>query len=551
MRILGIDLGSTSIKLVEVDSAFGRYEIHDYHEIPITTDTLALEALSQFIKQLPKKPDRMISCLKTRQTTLRNLILPTKDRKSIQSAVGFELEDEIPVSLENSFYDYSILNQSKSGTELHIAATLKATIQSEIQHWHTAGVEPDYFTTEAWAYRTYLNRVLSPNDKQHPILLAHLGHERSVLYVHWRGKPILCHELNWGGANLTKAICVRYQIPIEQAEQAKLDHGFVIYTQDHKNLTPEQIEFSNTLLTPIQNLITEIRQINLATKAICEERIHQIHITGGTALLPGLLQTLSEGTNLPVHLSKGISSAAPSGITYAETADAKFLLPTALALSIVGQDRNAVINFRKGVFAKIGGAARELNWKILRRPLIAASIVFVSLYSSLFIQSMVYKSRLKSIDTKLEQTIRRFFGVVSNSQIKNYIKNPKSLKVNVDKELAKTRHLSKLLTPNSHSPVNYLKTLSSTISKNTIVDLTVFQIGAAPKSSYLNNDPQNVSLSFVFSNPQTADALTGLLEKKFKPFNKSSVEETTLKDGAGKKWKLTLSGTPTEDMYGN
>ena len=32
MRIVGIDLGTSSIKAVEVDSAFGRFEIHDYHE---------------------------------------------------------------------------------------------------------------------------------------------------------------------------------------------------------------------------------------------------------------------------------------------------------------------------------------------------------------------------------------------------------------------------------------------------------------------------------------------------------------------------------------
>ena len=63
--------------------------------------------------------------LKTRQVTFRNLQLPTRDKKAIQSGVGFELEDELPFSIENAAYDYSIISQSKAGTQVHVAATLK------------------------------------------------------------------------------------------------------------------------------------------------------------------------------------------------------------------------------------------------------------------------------------------------------------------------------------------------------------------------------------------------------------------------------------------
>ena len=96
MRIIGIDVGSSSIKAVEMDSAFGRHEIHDYHEAPIQMDLSIQEVLEKFIKGLAKTPDRIIVALKPNQSTFRNLQLPTRNKKAIQSGIGFELEDELP-----------------------------------------------------------------------------------------------------------------------------------------------------------------------------------------------------------------------------------------------------------------------------------------------------------------------------------------------------------------------------------------------------------------------------------------------------------------------
>src|SRR5258708_2174254 len=113
MRILGIDLGSTSIKAVELDSAFGRYEIHDYYEYPVAAGTDLNLALTQLMGSLPKQPDRVAIALRSGQVTFRNLRLPTRDRKSIQAGVGFELDDELPFSMDKAVYDYSILSQAK------------------------------------------------------------------------------------------------------------------------------------------------------------------------------------------------------------------------------------------------------------------------------------------------------------------------------------------------------------------------------------------------------------------------------------------------------
>src|SRR4051812_42415285 len=154
MRILGIDLGSTSVKAVEVESSFGRYEIREYYEQKVEQNpdgTGAQLALARLVHGLPKQPDRFAAALKTGQTTFRNLKLPTRDRKAIQSAIGFELDDELPFAIEDAVYDYVNLSQDKTGSNVHVAVALRKTALESLALWESAGVDVDMLTTEASA----------------------------------------------------------------------------------------------------------------------------------------------------------------------------------------------------------------------------------------------------------------------------------------------------------------------------------------------------------------------------------------------------------------
>src|SRR5687767_4984321 len=101
MRILGIDIGSSSIKAVELESAFGRFDIRDYHELPNLENTPE-KVVQQLVSKLSKTPDRIIVSLPYKSTTFRNLQLPTRDKKAIQSGIKFELEDELPFPSDSS-----------------------------------------------------------------------------------------------------------------------------------------------------------------------------------------------------------------------------------------------------------------------------------------------------------------------------------------------------------------------------------------------------------------------------------------------------------------
>jgi general secretion pathway protein L len=570
MRILGIDLGSTSIKAVEIDSAFGRFEIHDYHEHRIEEGEAPALAINRLLQALPKIPDRIAVALPTRQLTFRNLRLPTRDRKAIQASVGFELDDELPFPLHKALYDYSVLSQSKQGTEVHVAATLRPNVAHLLETWSQAGVDPDLLTSESWAYRTLLNRVLPLTEQNEPILLAQIGDQRTTLYVHWRGTPILAREIPWGGNDLTQAIARKYDLPPEQAKSAKLDHGFVVTDSRKGDLTAEQAEFSETLMTPIRELISEFRQAEFTCKNITHHSFSRIYLGGGTVLLPGFAKVIEESFSIPTKPLRGLSSLSTSGVTYSDHSDSVFLLAASIALCLVGTDRASQINFRKEEFAK-KGQSRELNFNTLKRPLLAAGAIGLSLFASMVAETNIYNSRLQETDIQLEKALRSFFGSISESGIRTYKSNTNSLRTAINKELNKQREIARLTQPNPHSPLDFLKRLSAAIPKevgtNGLVDVIQFQVGSAPTASYLSTPAPSatsapgsagttgdtaVSLTFVVPTQQTAEKLAELLigpNLRISSIQKGKAEEITAPNGT-KSWKVTFTGKPTEESYG-
>lgn len=548
MRILGIDVGTTSIKAVELESAFGRYDIREYYEHPLELGINPVLAITRLIQALPRKPDRVVLALKAGQVTFRNLQLPTRDRKAIQAGVNFELEDDLPFSMENAAFDFSILNQNKQGTYLHVTATLKKYLVASLSQWLEAEVDPDLITTEGWAYRTLFNRILSPPEQEEPVLLAHLGGERSILHVHWKGAPILTREISWGGKDLTQTIAAKYGIPFDQAEHAKLDHGFVVPEGQRDQVTQEQIEFSDILMQPVLTLLSEIRQAELTSKSITRRNLKKVVVAGGTSLLPGLSKVIEENLRVPVSPLLSLSSIATSGVTYTEHTDAVFVSAVSLALCLVGSERSSVINFRKRDFSKKGQAS-QLSLANLRRPLMGLAAVIVCFIISLVVQSLSYKDRIKRVDDDLTRSLKRFFGAgLGASATRTYLSDTAALKTAINKELGKQRELALLLGPNPHSPLDFVKDLSSSVPKEIVVDMTKIQVGASPSTPYSSSAEQSTNLTFVVSNSGAADRLAKILEGKVKGLKKGSLEETPF--GDGKKFKVTFTGNPTEAAYG-
>lgn len=553
MRILGIDIGSSSVKAVELDSAFGKFEVHDYYELQIEPGDDPAQITARLMGSLSREPDKVVATLPSSLVTFRNLKVPTRDKKAVQAAVTFELEDDLPFDMDDAAVAHSVLSNDArgSGAQVHIAATLKRHLVRRISELQAVGVDPDVITSEAWAFRTYVNRAIAKDLQERPLVLVVIGSRRTTLYVHHRGVPVLSRDIDWGGEDITAAIQERYGVSREEAEKAKLDNGFVLPPSQRSEATAEQIEFSDVIRKALDRLLMEIRQTDLTCKHVTHEHLRTVYLSGSTSLLPGLRQLIEEENNVTTTQLQALSALSSSGVTYSEQTDAAHLHAVAAALCMAGPDRAQLINLRKGEFAKEGKGS-GLSLENLRKPLIGLGVVTASLIISLSVQSQVYESRLQDLDDRLETSMRSFFGGLSRSAKKTYLASPSKLKSAISDDLSVQRKIAELGSPNPHAPLDFLKTLSSSIPKSLTLDLTSFEVGLGESASYDPKSPGKAAFTFVVKEKESVAALTSALGSVLSGIKASKPEEVKWPhDENAKGWKVTVSGTPKSEAFGD
>jgi general secretion pathway protein L len=548
MRILGLDIGAVSVRAVEFDSSFGRYDVHEYHEVPVPAGGDPLAIAGGLIRSLPRPPDRICATLRSSQTTFRNLELPTKDRKAVAASVGFELDDDLPFSIEDAIYGYAVLQTVGQTSHVHVLATLESNFSQTLEKMKAAGVDPDVITSEAWAYRSLLNRVFQKEPQERPVLLVHIGHSRTVLYVHHQGRPMAAREIPWGGADLSLALSQALGVSLEEADQIKADRGLLTSGPADDPASPEN-QVAAAMAEPLQALIKEIRQSELTAKALTHQPVERIYLSGKSALLPGLTEYIEQEARAPTQLLRALSGISSSGVSYAEDTDVNFALAAGCGLALLASDKNLVINLRKGQYAKDSGAGM-IQWKAIKGPMTGFGIVSASLILSLVVEGAVYRNQLRDANSKLERALKGFFGgQLSASAIRTYLSNPKNLKKQIQAEIDKQRTLALLYAPNERSPVDFMRDLSSSIPKDVVVDLTEFQVGAKAEEAYAERAATQAKLTFLVANPQMAERVASILGGKLDGIERSKMEEVTDPEGQ-KRWKITFTGTPKEATYG-
>lgn len=545
MRILGLDIGSSSVKAVELNSAFRRFEIHDYHEVKFNEETSITDALALLVKGLAKKPDRVCAVLPSSYVTFRNLRLPTRDKRAIQSSLAFELEDELPFDLENSVYDFAIVSQAAGQSQVHVATALKDPFRDWLKAIEAGGLDPQLVTSESWAFRGLLNRIMTSELREKPVMLVQMGYRRTHLYVQYQGNPVIAREIPWGSWDIDRSIAEKFNVTIEEAEKTK--HGSLGIILDDA-AESSQKDVSEAIVSALDELTRELRQVHYATKNLTGRALAHAYVTGGASLLPGMRAALAQVMRIPVEELKVLSTLSNSGVAYTPENDAIYAPAIAAALCLVPQDKIRPINFRKGEFA-VKKQEMQLNFSAYRKPLLGLCAVYVCGIASFVAQKSYYESKTEALDAQLERGMQSIFPGISKSATKTYLASPKKLKESIDKEVGSQRELSKLFGSTHKAHLAFLKGLSTQIPRDLVVDMVHFQVGSAPTQPFGADQKHEVEVSFLTKSKDFANRLIQIASRMLDSPIKTGPDESPSLDGKNRGFKITFKGVAKEDSY--
>lgn len=483
MRSIGIDIGTLSIKIADVELAGRNIILRDYLEIPYSLDISQdkhveiLAALNRVASSYDPHICKFAVGISQDRVSVRRKTFPFKEKIKIIKSLPFELEDEIPFDQDKAVFDAKIIRQSANESEVLACAVPNRYIAELIELTNESGIDPDVISTDGFALSNlFTNWWLLPSETGQPVsqsadVVIHLGHSKTILIVTKEGNLIETRSIQIGGLDVVKAIQKTYEISFAEALKGLQEKGFVLTKND--GATKDQITFSNAIIGALTPLVLEIKKTLVELESTLGIPVQSASLIGGLSHLvnigPFFTQRLGIMSNPINHLASGIKVYA------AQTNELIKNSAVAIGLAIEGlkKPKSPAINFRKGEFAKAGSNTTAFwnRWKKTIQYVSAALVLFM-IYS--YSRDMIAISLADKASTALSSVARSPAVGLKGAQarpaaIRTFIRGKK-------KEINDYEKLGDL--KNINSPLDIINKISTALpsARNLPVDIRQLSI---------------------------------------------------------------------------
>lgn len=294
--VLGVDIGSSSIKIVQIDSSgsprLETYGLVDLPE-PVTSQTTD-EKAHQIAELLKNLVDKAHTTTKDCILSLPNsavftsvIDMPRMGDKEMESAMQFEAKKYVPLPFSEVTLSWTIISENDDGTsnKVLLIAVPKQIRDIYIKIFQLAGLNLEIIEIEALA----LIRALVVDTKKNDVIID-IGAKVTGLNFIRQGSLQLTRNLSIGGDTITDRIAQELNLSTERAEQFKRDFGL-----HGTDFLPEAVK-------PVLSIIkTEVNQILGIYKAH-NIAVDRVVLVGGGAQLPGIAEYFTTELGVPTVL---------------------------------------------------------------------------------------------------------------------------------------------------------------------------------------------------------------------------------------------------------
>lgn len=304
--IFGIDIGAHSIKVCEVSGSPKKFKVDKFgsfvlSEAAIIEDEFQkpseiTEGLQEAMTRAGIKSKTGCIGLYGPNTMTKRLNVPEGTKEEIEDHIMWEAEQYITFGADESQISFHIIGDNEGGgKDALVAASRTETVESFSNILAEAKVTPKIVDLNVLALSNIFEEVYADDLSEYGqgSLIIDFGAQSTKVIVYKRGGPIFTKELQIGGSLVTEEIQRQMGVSYEEAEDLKTNG-------DEKGNLPEEI--LAIISSQIDQQISEVRKsINFYVTQGSAEKVNYCFVTGGSSLLPGLVEKLSSSTGLEVR----------------------------------------------------------------------------------------------------------------------------------------------------------------------------------------------------------------------------------------------------------
>lgn len=296
--LVGVDISSTTVKLLELSVKNGRYWVESYAVMPLPENSVVEKSILN-PEAVADALERVVN-LANPHTTHVAIAVPTSmvihkiiemdadmsdEEREVQ--IRMDAEQYIPFPLDEVSLDFEVLPDrlaNPNRVNVLLVATRTENVDNRVEVLELAGLVAKVADVESYA----MERAFSVFADTLPmgantVGILDIGHTMTTLSVMQKGKIIYTREQVFGGRQLTQDVQSRYGLSFEEAGRAKKERTL-----------PD--DYDTEVLEPFLDAVVQqaARSLQFFFSSSQFNEIDHILLAGGNANIPGLVKLLQQ-----------------------------------------------------------------------------------------------------------------------------------------------------------------------------------------------------------------------------------------------------------------
>jgi len=309
--LLGMDISSTAVKLLELSEHNGRFRVESYAVEPLPANAVVekniadVEAVGETIRRAVKRTTsrtRMAAVAVAGSSVITKVIPMSASltEEDMENQINLEADQYIPYPLDEVRLDFEVIGPTENNpdsVDVLLAACRSENVDMRVAALDIGGIESKIVDVEAYALENAFSLLAEqmPNGGDNmTIAVVDVGATMTTLNVLHDRKIIYTREQVFGGKQLTEEIMRRYGLSYEEAGMAKRQGGLP------DNYIPEVLEpFKDNMAQQVS------RALQFFFSSSQYNNVDHIVLAGGSASIPGADELIEE------HIGTSTSIANP------------------------------------------------------------------------------------------------------------------------------------------------------------------------------------------------------------------------------------------------
>ena len=239
--MLGIDISSSAVKLIELSQSGRKIRLESYSVVPLPEGSIqdrdvlnpepVGEAIRRVLKNSGTKSRRCALGIPSSVAISKIISLPASlSGSDLESNITLEAEQHIPYPMDEVNFDFEVLGESKHSSDsmdVLLAATRSENVEARVAAAEIAGLKVDIVDLESHSLELLFSTLVQDVDDNAVVAVVDFGASMTGMTVFENGKVTFSREQAFGGKELTEEIMQRYGLSLEEAGLAKKTGDFL------------------------------------------------------------------------------------------------------------------------------------------------------------------------------------------------------------------------------------------------------------------------------------------------------------------------------------